>query len=393
MADEQITKLHDEVKTSFEALKTFNDRQEAEIKKFGEATAETKAALDRANDAIANNEAEIKKLQTRLSRPAAGGESKGERSEAETKTAEAFRLWATKGDQHLGADERKALSASDDTGGGYLAPKEYAREIIKTITEFSPVRSVANVRQTSARSLMIPKRTGQFAAAWVAETGTRAETTGLAFGMTELQTHEMYAIVDVSTQMLEDSAFDLEAFIAAEAAEQFAVAEGTAFISGNGVGKPEGILTNGDVAYSAGGHASAIQADGLIGIFYDLKDAYARNASWMFKRSTIKAIRQLKDSQNQYLWQPGLAGGAPATILDRPYLEATDIPAVGANALAGIFGDIRRAYTVLDRVSMSITRDPYTMASTGLVRFWVRKRVNGQIVLPEAVRTLKISVS
>lgn len=393
MADEQITKLHDEVKTSFEALKTFNDRQEAEIKKFGEATAETKAALDKANDAIANNEAEIKKLQARLNRPAAGGESKGERSEAETKTAEAFRLWATKGDQHLGADERKALSASDDTGGGYLAPKEYAREIIKTITEFSPVRSVANVRQTSARSLMIPKRTGQFAAAWVAETGTRAETTGLAFGMTELQTHEMYAIVDVSTQMLEDSAFDLEAFIAAEAAEQFAVAEGTAFISGNGVGKPEGILSNGDVSYSAGGHASAVTADGLIGIFYDLKDAYARNASWMFKRSTIKAIRQLKDSQNQYLWQPGLAGGAPATILDRPYLEATDIPAVAANALAGIFGDIRRAYTVLDRVSMSITRDPYTMASTGLVRFWVRKRVNGQIVLPEAVRTLKISVS
>lgn len=384
----ELKDLQTEMQGAFGEMKNLVERQEAEIKKFGEASGETKAALDKVHADFDRMEAEIKKLQTRLNRPGTPGGEAGD--EAAQALKGAFAEFVRKGEK-AGPEALKALSVADDTTGGYLAPKEYVRDIIKNVTEFSPVRQLATVRTTTQRAIQIPKRTAQFSAAWVAEQGTRSETTGLAFGMLEIPNHELYAMVDISMQNLEDSAFNLEAELAAEFAEQFAVAEATAFVSGNAVGKPEGLLTNASVSETVSGAASAITADGLIAIFYDLKDVYARNATWVLKRSTLKAIRQLKDSQNQYLWQPGLAGGAPATILDRPYVEATDMPAVAANAYPVVFGDVRRAYTIVDRVNISILRDALTQATSGNVRFIARKRVGGQVVLPEAIRKMKIS--
>lgn len=285
--------------------------------------------------------------------------------------------------------EAKALSSS--AGVEFLASPEVVNEIIKGVVEFSPIRSIARVVTTSKKSKQIRKRTGTFAASWVAKTGTRTETTGLTYGMEEVPTHELYALVDVPFEDLEDSDFNLEAELNSEFAEQFGVAEGKAFVSGDAVGEPEGILTNAAVAVTVSGNASAITADGLIQLFVDLKDVYARNATWVLKRSTIGAIRKLKDAQNQYLWQPGLAGALPATILDRPYVEAVDMPAVAANAYPVVFGDFRRGYLVLDRIQISVLRDPFSQASTGAVRFHARKRVGGQVILAEAIRKLKIS--
>ena len=152
-------------------------------------------------------------------------------------------------------------------------------DIIKGITLVSPVRSLVSVKPTANKSRMQPKRTGQFAAQWVAEQGTRSETTGLAYGMVEIPTHEMYALIDISHQNLEDSAFDLEAEIRGEAEEQFAVAEGAAVVSGNAIGKPEGWLTNADIASTNSGTAATIadvngQADGLLTLKYALKSGY-----------------------------------------------------------------------------------------------------------------------
>lgn len=346
--------------------------------------------LDRLNGELDRLSHRLGRIDTALRRPGTGlGED--ERSWRKTEAGIGFSTFLRKGEKFMSTDEVKALSVSNDTTGGYLAPSEFVREIIKGETEFSPVRTVARVRQTSNRAIQVPKRTGQFAAQWTAETGTRSETTGLTYGMEEIPTEELYALVDISQQDLEDPEFDMEAELNAEFAEQFGVAEGTAFVTGDAVGKPEGILTNSDLAETSSGDASLLTADGLIDLFHAIKSAYSRNATWMLNRTTLGAIRKLKDSQNQYLWQPGLAGLRPNTILDAPYVETPDMPDVAANANPIVFGDFRRGYLIVDRVTMSVLRDPFTQATSGNVRFIARRRVGGQVVLAEAIRKQKVA--
>jgi HK97 family phage major capsid protein len=287
--------------------------------------------------------------------------------------------------------ERKALSSAQ--GVEFLASPEVTNEIIKGVVEFSPIRSVSRVRTTSAKSAKIRKRTGTFAARWVGKTESRTETTGLKYGLEEMPTHEMYALVDIPFEDLEDSDFNLEAELQLEAAEQFGVAEGLSSVSGDAVGEWEGLLTNAAMAYTPSGDVNLLTADGLIDLYFAVKDAYARNGTWMLSRGTIGRARKLKDSQNQYLWQPGLAGALPSTLLDRPYVESVDMPAVAANSFPVVFGDFRRGHMVLDRVQMAVIRDQFTQAANGAVRFHFRKRSGGQVVNAEALRKLKIATS
>lgn len=293
---------------------------------------------------------------------------------------------------HDVANEYKAMSVSNDTTGGYLAPAEYVREIIKTVTEISPARQLARIRTTGNKSILLPKRTGQFAALWTAENATRTETTGLTYGMLEIFTHELYAMIDISEQNLEDSAFNLAAEIAAEATEQFAVAEGAAFVSGTGVGKPEGFMTNSSVSSVNSGSAALITADSLLTAKHTLKTVYTRNANWVMNRTTLGAVRKLKDGQGQYLWQSGIAAGKPNTIDGDAYVEVPDMPSEGANTYPVAYGDFAKAYTLVDRIAMSMLRDPYTQATSGNIRFLFRRRLGGLTVQPEAIVKIKCSV-
>ena len=296
----------------------------------------------------------------------------------------------------LSREDMKALTVGADPTAGFLAPVDYAREIIKGETEFSPLRSVVRIRQTARRAVQIPKRSGQFSAVWTAESGTRSETEGLSYGLEEIPTHELYALVDVSEQMMEDSEFNLEEELRQEFSEQFAVAEGAALVQGNGTGKPEGLLQSAAVAETVSGSAASIadatgQADGLIDLYYGLKTAYAVHGTWLLNRGTLGEVRKLKDGQNNYIWQPGLANGVSNTILGQPYVEIPDMPDVAANAFPIVFGDLRRAYTIVDRINLSVLRDPFTQATSGNVRFIARRRVGGQVVLAEAIRKLKVA--
>lgn len=292
--------------------------------------------------------------------------------------------------------EMKALSITPDTAGGYLAPSEFVAEIIKAVTLISPARSLVRVRTTANKSVMIPKRTGQFAARRTTEQGTRTETTGLAYGLEELPAPEMYALIDISNQMLEDSAFDMEAELREEAAEQFSVKEGAEFCTGTGVGECEGILTNGSVGENNSGAATTIadadgQANGLLTLKYAIKSAYARSANWIMNRTTMGSVRKLKDAEKNYVWMPGLAQGQPNTIDGDPYVEFPDMPSEAAGAYPIAYGDFRRAYTLVDRIAMEMLRDPYTQATAGNLRFIFRRRVGGKVVLAEAIRKLKCS--
>jgi HK97 family phage major capsid protein len=299
--------------------------------------------------------------------------------------------------QALTAEEHRVLTISDDTTGGFLAaPDDYVRDIIRTITEKSPIRQLAWVRPTSARSIKVPKRTGQFSASRVQEIALRAETAGLTYGQEEMALPEAYALVRISRQDLEDSAFQLESEITSEIVEQFEVLEGTEFVAGNGVGKAEGFLTNAVVAaaFVETAGSNVIAADDMVGLQYALKEGYARNATWVMKRTTVKTVRILKEATtNAYIWQPGLQLGQPASLLGNPVVECVDMPSGLVDAqLEVAFGDFRRGYLIGDRIGIEIQRLNEKYAEYGQVGFLARKRFNGQVVLPEAIKVLKIKV-
>lgn len=366
------------------------------------AEQEVKAAKARADEA----DAALGELEAKISRGELGG-ANGKDGEQARKEWDRWARNAAKaianGEINVSPEELRAirdmndrvrknvLTVGNDTTGGYLAPVEYVREIIKTVAEISPARSLARVRSTANKAIQLPKRTASFAAQWTSEAGTRSETTGLAYGMLEITAHEMYALIDISSANLEDSAFNMADEIQMEAAEQFATAEGTAFVTGSGVGRPEGFVTNSSVSTTNSGAAATVKADGMLQLKYSLKTAYAANATWTMNRTTMGAVRRLKDGQGNYLWMPGIANGRPNTIDGDPYVELPDMANEGSGTKPVAYGDFRRGYTLVDRIVMEMLRDPFTQATSGNIRFIFRRRVGGMVTQPEAIKILVCS--
>lgn len=383
-----LNKLFEEQKAVFEQFKGVNDKLIAEQKEHGEGLAMTKEQLEKLEKNLNEKMGEIEKAIAALNRPPDTGPLK-EASEQ----MKLFDKFLRKGPEQLTPEELKILTVSDDTTGGFLSPEEFVMEIDKDVIEFSPIRAISRIRTTSRKSVQLPRRTGVFAADWTGEGQTQSETTGLTYGLPELPVHPLRALVKISREDLEDPAFNMEAEIRAEFAEQFGVAEGKAFVSGNGVARPEGFLTvtANSVTEVETNTTAVLSADDLIDtMFSNIKSAYWANATWVMNRITIGRVRKLKDSDNQYLWQPGLNGPTSQTLLGRPIVEATDMPstiAAGDQIIA--FGDFRRAYTIVDRVSMDIIRDPFTSAKDGLVEFLAFKRVGGFVLRSEAIVILK----
>ena len=401
----EVREAVESIGKAFEEFKTTNDERLADIEKKGasdplvdEKLERIEKSLDSLEDinqqltkqALASEKVNdrIDEFETTLKRPEVGLESK-----AVDERLAAYDTYLRKGKEALDEFEVKVLTVSNDAGGGHLAPPEYVAEIVKKVTEISPIRSAARIRQTSDRSVQVPTRTGTAAAQWVSETGTRSETTGLTYGMEEIAAHEQYAIYDISEQEVEDSAFNMEAELSDEFSSQFAKAEGTSFVNGTAAGQPEGFMVNASVGETNSGHASTLKADGLIDLYSAVKTDYARNGIFMFNRSTLGAIRKLQDTNGSYVFQAGfsLQVGVPNTILGQPYVEAPDMADVAANAYPVAFGDFRRAYIIVDRIQLAILRDPFTQATSGTIRYVARRRVGGQVVLAEAIRKQKVS--
>lgn len=385
----EVKELGDKMHREWESYRKENDARLDEVKKNGASTAYVEEKLTKINAAL---DAAEKKFAAAL----ADFEAKAKtppnpKAEIEKKREEyhtAYNGYLRKGDR---APEVKALIASNDETGGYLIPEEVQAGLIKTITEMNPIRRVARVVPCGTRGIKFNTRTGTFSAVWVSEQGTRAETTGFKLGQKEIPVHEFYALVDISTQNLDDSGYDLEGIIREEASEQLAVAEETAFLLGNGVGKPMGILgVLADVTNSGcTGATNTTVANDYITAYYAVKDAYARAASWLIKRSQIAIIRKYKDATSgQYIWQPGLSTVAPPTIMGSPYLECPglDIEVSGSSGKhVALFGDFRRAYVIADRQQIIAVRDDLTQRTSGNIRFMYYKRTGGNLVLPEAI--------
>lgn len=402
MSQVELKKLQEENRKLFEAFKRIDDQRVEETKKHGEELAETKRQLERVEADMLKKEQAIDSLHTKLNRTNDSGLSTKDAEKKELEKKAFFQFCRYGGveeglQEHLkkasaiAPEDIKVLSLSDNTQAGYLAPSEFINSILKDEVEFSPLRALATVRQTSRTSIQAPRRSASLAASWVGEGGTISEDTALRYAQEEIHTHKLTARKDVEIEMLQDSAFDLEAELRAEFAEQFGVSEGTAFVAGNGVMKPEGLTSSAAGGVTGNSTAGTIDnADDIFDLYHNLKTAYVNGASWGARRATLSSIRKLKDGQGQYLLQPGMNGAPARMMLGAPVNEMPDMPAIATGVKALYFGNIRRAYWIVDRISMSMLRDPYTDGASGQVRFIAIKRVGGQVVLSDALKFLTI---
>lgn len=292
----------------------------------------------------------------------------------------------------------KTLSTLVSADGGYLVPENWYDRILQRARELSPIRENANVTTISVgNSLLVPvEGSTDFATGWIAEDGSRATTTNGDFSQVEIGVHEMYANPKATRAVLMDSAYDLEGYIIEKIAEQFALQEGTAFVTGNGVGKPTGLLdSTSGITTSAVTTASttAITYGELVDLVYSLKSKYAKNGKWYMNRKTVGYFQGVADTTGQPLYRPSTIVGQPATMLGYEIVEVdaiTGFETDGSTAEEDVilFGDMKSAYTVVDRNDVGLQRDDLTLK--GFVQFYAYKRVGGKVVLPEALAKLTI---
>ncbi|SCX27139.1 phage major capsid protein [Agrobacterium rosae] len=329
-------------------------------------------------------------METRLNRPGTQQEQRNE----PTADALAFGVYLRRGAAALNAEEQRALTVANDASAGYLAPPEYGNEILRTVVEYSPIRAYARVMQIAGPEVRYPKKLTGTNAQWVSEIEDRPEST-MTFGQVTLAPHELATFVDVSKQLLEDAAYDVEGELRTSFAEDFGVKEGAAFVDGDGVGKPKGILQATGIQQVVTGAAATLgtaPADLLIDAMSKLPSVYAQNGAWLMNRTTLASIRKLKDGQGAYLWQPSIQVGAPSTLLGRPIIEAVDMPSVAAGAFPIVFGDFS-GYRIVDRVGVSVLVDPFSKATNGITRFHARKRVGADVTHPDRFVKVKVAAS
>jgi HK97 family phage major capsid protein len=319
---------------------------------------------------------------------------------------QAFEQYIRRGDEAGLRDiEAKAMSSGSGADGGYLVPDETDSAIGRRLSVVSPIRSIATVRQVSGAVLKKPFAISGMASGWVAETAARPQTNSAQLAELSFPTMELYAMPAATQALLDDAAVDIEAWISSEVDTVFAEQEGAAFVAGDGINKPKGLLAYtavadsawswGNLGYIATGAAGGFKAtdasDTLIDTIYSLKAGHRQNANFVMNRKTQAEVRKLKDAEGRYLWQPPATAGEAASLVGFPVVEAEDMPDIAANAFSIAFGDFRAGYLVVDRTGVRVLRDPYS--AKPYVLFYTTKRVGGGVQNFEAIKLVKFAVS
>lgn len=374
------------------------------------ADAAIKAAEESRKEAFARFEGEIDGLKTALLRPGAGTESKDADKELQTKRTKLFNGFArsTKSQQqdfreYLEAtatpDEVKALSVGSDPDGGYLVMPEFGGIIQTKVFETSPIRQLASVVSINSDSYEYVFDNGEADGEWVGETTAPTTETTPQFGKKTITVHELAAKPKATQKMIDDGIVDVEAWLANKVADVFALKEATAFVSGDGVGKPRGILsyttgtdiTKEQIEQVVTGSGSTFTYDGMVDLQNSLKEPYQANATFLYRRATNAALLKIKDLEGRPIFNMTYDknAGLHPTLLGQTAYFASDMPAVASNALAMAYGDIRAVYQVVDRIGIRVLRDPYT--NKPFVIFYTTKCVGGAVVNFEAIKLAKIS--
>ena len=280
------------------------------------------------------------------------------------------------------------MTEGTDADGGYLVPEEFERQIISGLEEANVIRSIAKVISTSAER-KIPVAATHSAAQWTAENAAYVESNP-TFAQKTIDAFKLTDLAKVSIELMQDSIFDLESYIANEFARAFGVAEEEAFCVGTGTGQPTGIFTDsgGTVGVTASS-PTAITVDSLIDLIYALKSPYRRNAAFLMRDVTVSLLRKLKDSNGAYLWQPSVQAGQPDRLLGYPLHTSPYAPAVAASALPLAFGDFSN-YWIADRMGRTVQRLNELYAGNGQIGFLATERLDGKVILAEGIQLLKM---
>lgn len=398
-----------ELQRAFEQFKEAHAEELKGIKaKFADVVQTEK--VDRINAHITELQAALDETNQQLAAAQLGGTPAKPISAERRAYSQAFNDWFRSGDneRELKALAVKAAMQTDSSGdGGYLVPEEMESAIDRVATTVSAMRSLAQVMSIGTGTYK--KLVGQGGAGygWVGERQSRIETDTPTLEELAFTVMEIYANPAATQTMLDDARVDVGAWLGGEVDIVFAEQEGAAFVSGNGANKPRGILAYDTVAnaswtwkklgYIASGVAAALTdgsnngLDALLSVVYGTKPTYRMGASWLMNRSTMATVRKIKDTTGQYLWQPSVQVGQPATLLGYPLVDDDNMSDIGANAFPIAFGDFRRGYLILDRTGTRVLRDPFT--NKPYVHFYTTKRVGGGVQNFEAIKLLKIAAS
>jgi len=286
-------------------------------------------------------------------------------------------------------DIRNDLQVGTDTEGGYLVPSEFERKLVEALTEENIFRQLATVIKTSSGDRKIPIVTSKGEASWMDEENAY-KLSDDTFGQASLGAYKVGTAIKISEELLNDAAFDLPSYIAKEFARRIGAKEEEAFFVGDGKGKPTGIFAATGGAESGATTSTAnITFDDVLELFYSLRSPYRKKAVWVLNDSTVKALRKLKDNTGNYIWSPSVQAGVPDTILNRPYKTSSYVPEIKAGNKCMAFGDFSY-YWVADRQGRSFKRLNELFAMTGQVGFLASQRLDGKLILPEAIKTLTI---
>ena len=323
------------------------------------------------------------------SRPDAASKVPERSGRASDEYAAAFWAQARRKEGSVPPELRNALEVGVDTEGGYLVPDTFEHTLIQALTEDNVVRNLAHSFITSSGSHKIPVVSNKGTASWVDEEGAIPESDD-KFGQQLIGAHKVAAMIKVSEELLNDSAFDLESYFRSEFARRIGNKEEEAFLTGDGSGKPTGIFhsTGGAEVGVTAASATAITADELIDLFYSLNSAYRKNAVWLLNDTTMKAVRKLKDSSDQYLWQPALHEGGFETLLGKRLYTSAFVPEIASGAKTVAFGDFS-FYWIGDRQGITFKRLNERFAETGQIGFIASKRLDARLILPESIKVLQ----
>jgi HK97 family phage major capsid protein len=397
----------DKLGTAWHAYKGVIEEQGREIKQLGGVTAETQAKMARIEKDLDDlHEIKGRFLAAHQRPPSTMHQGTLEAPEVK-EHRQAFVGFLRKGiDVGLAELEKKALTIGGDPDGGYLVPTTLSDRMVKRVFDTSPMRQICGAVTVSTEALEGVRDTDDVGAGWTAETGTRSETTSPALGKWRVAVGEMYAEPRATQVFLDDAAVDVESWLVNKVADRFARLENTAFVAGDGVGKPRGFATYPTAATADatrpwgtfehvksganGAFAASNPADVLFDLIAAFKQPYLAGASWVTRRSVLALIRKFKESTtNAYLWQPGLQLGQPQKLLDFPVVIAEDMPALATDSLSLALGNFADAYQIVDRQGVRLLRDPYT--AKPYVKFYATKRTGGDAVQFEAVKFVKFS--
>ena len=403
---QEIKNLINGLNKDFEEFKKTNDARLESLEKKGVAP-EEKEKLEKIEKSLQTQEERMEQFKTALERP---GKGKGQDDSLTKEAKSAFNKYMRKGrieseDQQKiissYSEEMKALSVDNDPDGGFLVRPEVGSGIIERVFESSPIRQFADTITISSDAYEEPVDFDEAESGWVGERQSRPNTDTPELQMLRIPVHEIYANPKATQKILDDSSVDMEAWLQRKVSRKFARDEASAFVSGDGIGKPKGITqyaagtSYGQIEQINSGANGDVTADGLINLQGALFEEFQMNARFMMKRELATEVRKLKDQDNRYLWtyagDDQFSDRRVATLLGRPVHYAADMPEAATNSLSIAYGDFLEGYLIVDRIGIRVLRDPYS--NKPFIHFYTTKRVGGAAKNTQALKLQKLATS